>query len=231
VHHASAVARGADVAEGSYRFSAKPTMTGIPKLDGGRRNSGCSGALIAPQWIITAGHCFRDARSVRVERPVADVTTVTLGRANVADGSGEKRTVVAVRQYWAADIAVAKLDAPIDIIDPLPRPDAAPAVGDVLRLTGWRADRSDNPAPSVQLRTGQVTVAAVRATTLGVTGLAPAPDTSACPYDSGAPYFRETEQGPVLAAVESTGPSCPHSSEETAARVDPATACIRTVIG
>jgi hypothetical protein len=75
-----------------------------------------------------------------------------------------------------------------------------------------------------------VSVAAVNTYTVGVAGQWPARDTSACPYDSGAPYF-STPAGsaPVLVAVESTGPACPHSRQETAARVDPLVSWIRSV--
>jgi hypothetical protein len=46
-------------------------------------------------------------------------------------------------------------------------------------------------------------------------------DTSACPYDSGAPYFLECPDGsPVLVSVESTGPDCPHTTPEDTDRVD-----------
>jgi secreted trypsin-like serine protease len=223
---ASAVANGETVAEGHYRFSVKLVMTGIPTATGGKRNSGCSGALISRQWIITAGHCFRDANGVRVEHPVADLTSATLGKADLTNGGGVVRTVVAVRQSPDRDIAVAQLDKPVWGIEPLRLATKAPAVGDTLRLTGWGADNSANPVQSVVLRTGKFTVSSVSPTIVGVKGLAPQPDTSACPYDSGAPYFI----GQRLVAVESGGPSCPHALEETTARVDTAAAWIRAAI-
>jgi hypothetical protein len=69
--------------------------------------------------------------------------------------------------------------------------------------------------------TGQVRVGSVAAVTIGVHGHAPAPDTSACLWDSGAPYFLERPHAaPLLVSVENTGPDCPHAVEETTARVD-----------
>src|SRR4051794_1038986 len=106
---ASAVAHGDEVPEGSYRFSVKLTMTGIPKPDGGKRNSACSGALISTQWIITAGHCFRDANGVRVERPVADSTIATIGRTDLTDTTrGHEIEIVAGRELPTADLSLAQ---------------------------------------------------------------------------------------------------------------------------
>ncbi|WP_242624137.1 hypothetical protein [Micromonospora kangleipakensis] len=54
-----------------------------------------------------------------------------------------------------------------------------------------------------------------------VVGYALEADTSACLWDSGAPYFRENTNGTqTLVSVESDGPPCPHSQQETTARVD-----------
>jgi secreted trypsin-like serine protease len=228
---AHAIANGEPVAEGEYRFSVKLTMTGIPTPDGGRRNSACSGALIAPDWIITAGHCFRDENGVRVDRPVADLTTATVGRADLSGTNGQVATVVAVRQSGDRDIALAQLDRRIRGIRPLALARRAPEVGDILRLTGYGADSSVNPQPSTILRTGQVSVVGLDGTRIGVTGHAPAPDTSACPFDSGAPYFVERRhRPPLLVSVENTGPSCPHAETEITARVDNITGWIESII-
>ena len=52
-------------------------------------------------------------------------------------------------------------------------------------------------------------------------GARPAGDTSACPHDSGGPYFREGKDGTAtLLAVVSTGPLCPHPGADSAARTD-----------
>jgi hypothetical protein len=88
-----------------------------------------------------------------------------------------------------------------------------------------------NPTPATHLQTGQVKISSVAGTTVGVVGYRPQPDTSACLYDSGAPYFLEREhRAPVLVSVESSGPSCPHSLEETTSRVDTLTGWIRSTI-
>lgn len=234
VHAASAprIANGSEVPEGSYRFSVALKMTGIPTPTGGRRNSACSGALVNPLWIITAGHCFRDADGVRVERPVADLTTATVGRAVLSGTNGEVRTIVAVRQLWSADIAVAKLDRPVLGIEPVVLGRTAPTVGQRLRLTGYGSVTGSNPTPSDRLLTSQFTVSGVAATTVGVKGYAPAPNTSACPYDSGAPYFVEDATATAtLVSIESNGPTCPHAQEETTARIDVAADWISGAIG
>jgi secreted trypsin-like serine protease len=219
---AGAVANGDPVREGHYRFAVKLTMTHIPRPDGSFYDSGCSGALIAPQWIITAGHCFHDVNRNPVSGPVPYSTVARFGKADDATPGGHRITVIEDYQSPTNDIAIAKLANPVyDVLPLLPRVWAAPVKGEILRIAGWGALDSVDPHPSTHLYTGQVAVSTIGATSVGVVGHAPHPDTSACLYDSGAPYFSEVLPGvPVLVAVESGGPDCPHSQVEGTSRVD-----------
>jgi len=212
---AGAIAHGERPPAGKYQFSAKLTMTGIPTGDGGSRDSWCSGSLIAPRWVITAGHCFRDADGKHVSRTVARRTTATVG----------SRTVPVVAAYQSPDpehdVALAELGSPIGGVRPIRIGTGPPRVGDRLRLTGFGGLTGDESAASPGLRTGVFDVDQVRDTTLDMSGARPADDTSACPHDSGGPYFREAKDGTAtLLAVVSTGPLCPHPGADFAARTD-----------
>ncbi|WP_430790473.1 S1 family peptidase [Actinoplanes sp. G11-F43] len=224
---ANAIANGEPVPIGRYAFSVKLTMTGIPTADGGKRDSACSGALIARQWVITAGHCFRDANGVRVDRPVAEETTATVGRTDLTSSAGQETTVVAVRQSPTADVAVAKLAEPVTDVRPITVGRSAPKTGAILRLTGYGSVTSTNPVPETRLRTGQMKVVRVTDSVTELSGHKPRNNTTPCPYDSGGPFFQQSRKGPVLVAVVSNGPSCPHTGLELAARTDDIAGWIR----
>jgi len=228
---ATAIANGEPVPDGKYRFAVKLTMTGIPTASGGRRNSACSGSLIAPQWVITAGHCFRDANNVRVNYPVADLTTATVGRTDLTGTTGHVVTVVGVIQSPTADVSLARLETPVTDVPLLRVGRRAPEIGAVVRVTGFGSVTSVNPTPATRLQTGQMTVVSLSDSVTGMRGYAPHPDTTPCPYDSGAPYFLERARArPVLVAVVSNGPSCPHSLVENGARTDNIAGWIRDSI-
>jgi secreted trypsin-like serine protease len=228
---ALAIADGTPVEEGHYRFAVKLTMTNIPRPDGSHYNSGCSAALIAPRWIITAGHCFHDVNRVPVSGPVPYSTVATIGRTDDADTNGHVVDVVEDYQAPAGDIAIAKLAAPVRDIPLLLLATAAPAEGEILRITGWGSLSDVDAKPATHLQTGQVKVVAVSDTVVGVVGYLPKPTTSGCLYDSGAPYFVETpHRAPRLVSLESNGPACPHALTETTARVDLVVPWIRQTI-
>lgn len=219
---AAAVANGTDVPAGTFKFAAKLTMTDIPRPDGTKYNSACSGSLIAQQWIITAGHCFHDAARNPVSGPVPYPTSVLVGTNDSTKG-GIKRNVVTVYQSPSNDIAIALLDKAVTGIKTLTIAKKAPTIGEKVTLAGWGSLTATNPTPSTKLQQGQMKVATVDAQYTGVKGFAPTSTTSACTYDSGAPYFVPAAAGAPggkLVSIESDGPDCPHDQAEKTARVD-----------
>ena len=218
-----AVTGGEDVQDGQFGFAVLLDAPEIPNADGTTRASACSAALVAPQWVATAGHCFRDVQGERVSGPPQSRITATAGRATIDGPGGETRVVVDVRQSPTTDFALARLDSPIENVEPIKLNTQAPVVGDIVRIAGWgsstaEADLSQRPD---RLQTGEFTVQSVTEDNVFITSADPAKQTSACPFDSGAPYFIESLEGTAsLVATEITGPACPHTGAETTARVD-----------
>jgi hypothetical protein len=182
--------------------------------------------------VITAGHCFHDVNGVRVSGPPPYPATATIGRADLSASTGYVLAIKQVRQSGSADVALAELDGAVTGIVPIPVSTRAPKTNEVLRMTGWGATTSVNPAPVTHLQTGQFTVRKITAGTVGVVGRAPSAYTSACLYDSGGPYFREDAgYNAVLVSVERTGPDCPHNQVESTSRVDVLATWIAGTVG
>lgn len=218
---AHAIADGTPATPGQYPFAVKFTMTHIPKPDGTFYNSACSGALVAPRFVLTAGHCFHDVNRVPVGGAPLYQTTATAGTVDLSANPGETRNVIDVWQSPVNDIALVELDTPITDIAPLVVSPVAPQLGQQLTMAGFGATSDVNATPGTVLNTGEVAVGEVDSDTIGVHGVAPSSYTSSCLYDSGMPYFipAGTKTG-LLVSVESTGPSCPHDQLETTARAD-----------
>jgi secreted trypsin-like serine protease len=214
-------------------FNAKLTAHNIPVPGGGVRTGGCSGALIAPEWIITAGHCFHNGKHVRREGKPLSTVTVTVGKLKDSDPGGHTAEVIDVRQSPVNDIAVARLATPVAGVVPLTLADAPPAVGQQLGFAGWGSLSATVVAQTDHMKRGQFAVLAVKGTTLEADSVVPRTvENSPCPQDSGAPFFiSEDERTGVLVAVESTGPPCPEPGVETISRVDVVAEWIRQQTG
>lgn len=203
-------------------FNAKLTSDDIPVPGGGVRSGACSGALIAPEWVVTAGHCFRNIKDVRISGTPPYTMTVTIGKLKDSDPGGYTAQVVDVRQSPVNDLAVVKLSAAVNDVVPLTLAAKKPTVGQQLQFAGWGSLSATVRDPSDHLKRGQFTVAKILQSTLEAQPVAARTvENSPCPEDSGAPFFvSDDNRTGQLVAIVNTGPPCPQAGREIIARVD-----------
>ncbi|GAA2214537.1 hypothetical protein GCM10009850_100020 [Nonomuraea monospora] len=163
---------------------------------------GCSGALIDPEWIVTAKSCFAEGSGQVAAGPPSQVTTVTVGREDLtAAGEGEVRGVTHVVPHPARDLLLAKLAAPVVEVAPVRVSATAPAPGEVLRVAGF--GRTATRWVPHRLHTAPFSVQAVSAGAVEIAADPSAP-ASICKGDAGGPALRSGASGLELVALNST---------------------------
>ncbi|MEV6643152.1 trypsin-like serine protease [Amycolatopsis sp. NPDC051371] len=215
-------------------FNAKLTSDDIPVPGGGVRDGACSGSLVAPQWVVTAGHCFHDLKDARIGGRPPYTMTVTIGRLKDSDPGGHTAVVVDVRQSPVNDLAVAKLSAPVDDITPVELASTRPKVGEELQFAGWGSHSATVLGPSDHLKRGHFRISGIAQSTLEALPIGTRTvDNGPCPEDSGGPFFVSDDDDRTgrLVAIVNTGPPCPQPGAETIARVDVVAGWIREQIG
>ncbi|MDS0137855.1 MULTISPECIES: S1 family peptidase [unclassified Amycolatopsis] len=180
---ASAVTGGSPAAAGAYTFATKIDVGGL---------HGCSGALVAPQWVVTAAGCFPENGGQAGPPKLA--TKAIVGQRGAA---GTERAVVDLLFRADRNLALAKLAAPVTGVTPVAIGTAAPAPDEVLRIAGY--GRTATEWVPDQLHTVPASVQSVTATTLAVLG-DPAAATT-CQGDAGGPLLRERNGVVELAGI------------------------------
>jgi secreted trypsin-like serine protease len=163
---AQAVVGGKAVPEGQFRYVANVRIMGM---------FGCTGTLIAPQWVLTAGHCGSSTGSLSqglVATPVAwpaSAYEVVLGTMH-ADGHGGETHAVSqvlvdsdyiVTNGTGNDVTLMKLDTPTKIA-----PMRIAAVGErrswapgaMTTVAGFGTTSEDAQSPPEQMQFAQVPV-------------------------------------------------------------------------
>ncbi|MGW2680408.1 trypsin-like serine protease [Streptomyces sp. NPDC001436] len=179
---------GADT-PGNYAFTAKINLG---------EQQACSGALVDPQWIITAAGCFAvDGKPAQIGKP-AVATTVTVGRTDLTTTSGAVVEASYVIPHPDRDIAMVRLAKPVSGVVPVKVATTAPAASDKLIASGFGRTKTEW-VPN-KLHSAAFTVTSVGDKSVDLDGSS---DAVICQGDAGGPALRDNNGTPELVAVNS----------------------------
>ncbi|MFF1507893.1 trypsin-like serine protease [Streptomyces sp. NPDC058326] len=188
---------GTAVTDTSYAFTAQL------QIGSGDQLRGCSGALVDPQWIVTAASCFAasplQGGEVAAGAPALR-TVATIGRADLtATTGGHVTEITELVPRAGRDLVLARLATPATGIQPVALASGPAAAGDTLKVAGF--GRTKTQWVPDRLHVASFGVNTVDATTLGIAGSSA--DDAICQGDSGGPVLRERNGAVELVGVSS----------------------------
>jgi hypothetical protein len=181
---------GDPVTDAAYAFVAKVSVGEAPS------GAGCTGALVAPQWVLTALDCFAADAPITLGAPHTS-TIVTVGRPDLTGTGGQVSPVVQLVPYAERGVVLAKLATPVTGIAPVPLASTAPAADDRISAAGF--GRTATEWVPDKLHVGAFTVNSLDADTMTITGATA--DAAICRGDAGGPAVRSTGSGLELVGL------------------------------
>ncbi|MBI3699088.1 MAG: S1 family peptidase [Afipia sp.] len=179
----------------------------------GSRGTVCTGTLIAPAIVLTAGHCIASGTTYRVIDSTTQPPRLVTAQKAVTHPQFNMQTMLAHRA--TADVALLQLPSPV--------PKKSPAILGAPRIPIQPGSRFTVAGVGVTTSGGDDGVGTIRAANLVVTGnpgtlqmrlVDPVTQNKssgmgACTGDSGAPAFEDQDGKSVIAGVVSwsTGPN------------------------
>ncbi|CCB73217.1 MULTISPECIES: S1 family peptidase [Streptomycetaceae] len=189
---AAVTAAPADAVSGPQATDASAASTASLNVGG---QEGCSGTLVAPQWLLTAASCFADTPSqgyhVQAGAPKLKTTATFAG--------GVQQQVTEVVPRSDRDVVMARLAAPVTGITPATVATTAPATGDEVQAVGF--GRTSSEWVPGQAHTAPFTVGAVGGTTINLA--AASGGGAICKGDTGGPALRTVDGRAQVVAVHS----------------------------